>query len=97
VRGSYDGHTYEHDIVLLVGFMPTRSPHHAEYDPRRVQRVQAYVPEFRKWVDWLDEQPLRRFVSDGDPATVTFPDVVAEDAAPMEGFETRTYPWPDQP
>lgn len=91
VSGEYDGHTYEHDIVLLVGFMPTRSPHHAEYDPTQVQRVQAYVPEFRKWVDWMDAEPGRRFIADGDPETVTFPSSFEDVAAAMDGFEVRVY------
>lgn len=91
VAGEYDSMTYEHDIILLVGFMPTRSPHHAEFDPTQVQRVQAYVPEFRQWVDWLDAEPGRRFIADGDPAAVTFPSTYEDVAAPMDGFEVRVY------
>ncbi|MBW3561845.1 MAG: polysaccharide deacetylase family protein [Actinobacteria bacterium] len=91
VRGEADGFRYEHDVVLLVGFMPTRSPNHVEYDPMQVQRVQAYVPEFRKWVDWLDAEPGRRFVSDGDLDTVTFPSDFADVAAPRPGLTVRTY------
>lgn len=91
VRGEADGFRYEHDIVFLVGFMPTRSPHHVDYDPMEVQRVQAYVPEFRKWVDWLDEEPGRRLVSDGDPDTVTYPSTFADVAAPRDGLQVRTY------
>lgn len=91
VRGEADGFRYEHDVVFLVGFMPTRSPNHVEYDPMQVQRVQAYVPEFRKWVDWLDEEPGRRFISDGDPDTVTYPAAFADVADPLAGLEVRTY------
>ncbi len=94
VRGEANGFRYEHDIVFLVGFMPTRSPHHVEYDPMEVQRVQAYVPEFRKWIDWLDEEPGRRLISDGDPDTVTYPSSFADVAAPLEGLEVRTYDAP---
>ncbi len=94
VSGAFEGTTYEHDLVLLVGFMPTRSPHHAEYDPTQVQRVQAYVPEFRKWVGWMDDEPGRRFVSDGDPATVTYPTSHADVATPRDGFEVRIYEAP---
>lgn len=91
VSGAHDGTSYEHDLVLLVGFMPTRSPHHVEYDPTQVQRVQAYVPEFRKWVDWMDDAPGRRFISDGDPDVVTFPETYADVASPRAGSEARTY------
>ncbi|MBW3576409.1 MAG: polysaccharide deacetylase family protein [Actinobacteria bacterium] len=91
MRGEANGVRYEHDIALLVGFMPTRSPHHSEYDPMAVQRVQAYVPEFDKWVEWLDAEPGRRFVSDGDPATVSFPASWADVARPLPGLAPRSY------
>lgn len=91
MAGQWKGFAYDHDIALEVGFMPTRSPHHAEYDPRAVQRVQAWVPELRKWVEWLDAEPGRRFVSDGDPATVTYPASFGDVAAPREGFAVRVY------
>lgn len=91
LRGEHDGFAYEHDIALEVGFMPTRSPHHVEYDPRSVQRVQAFVEEFDKWVAWLDEEPGRRFVSDGDPSVVTYPSDWSDVAAPSDGFLVRTY------
>ncbi len=95
MTGTWDGFTYDHDIALEVGFMPTRSPHHVDYDPKSVQRVQAYVPEFDKWVAWLDEEPNRRFVSDGDPTTVTYPASFAEVAAVADTFTARTYGEPE--
>jgi peptidoglycan/xylan/chitin deacetylase (PgdA/CDA1 family) len=94
MAGEWDGFAYDHDIAFEVGFMPTRSPHHAEYDPTSVQRVQAYLPEFDKWLAWLDEQPGRRLVSDGDPATVTYPASFTEVAAVRDGLDTRIYDYP---
>lgn len=91
MRGEGNGITYEHDIALEVGFMPTRSPHHAEYDPRSVQRVQAWLEEYEKWIAWMDEEPGRRFVSDGDPTTVTYPVSWQDVAAPRDGLQVRTY------
>lgn len=92
MTGTFEGFTYEHDIALEVGFMPTRSPHHVEYDPMSVQRVQAYLPEYEKWIAWLDAEPGRRFVSDGDPATVTYPASFEEVAAVRDGLRPRRYP-----
>ncbi len=89
--GTFEGVSYHHDVVLLVGFMPARSPHHADYKPMEVQRVQAYAPEFRKWVDWLDGGRGRRFVSDGDPSTVTYPSALQSVAKPVGGRQTRVY------
>ncbi|MDQ3932682.1 MAG: polysaccharide deacetylase family protein [Actinomycetota bacterium] len=91
VEGSFEGVSYRHDVVLLVGFMPARSPHHAEYKPMEVQRVQAYAPEFRKWVDWLDGARGRRFISDGDPNTVTYPTAYENIAKPLGGRAARAY------
>lgn len=91
LRGEHEGFAYTHDIALEVGFMPTRSPHHAEYDPKSVQRVQAFVEEFDTWIAWMDEEPGRRFVSDGDPTAVTYPVGWSDVAAPVKGFEVRTY------
>ena len=90
--GSWNGTTYHHDVAFLVGWMPTRSPHHKDYDPRSVMRVQAYAPEFRKWVDYLDEHADERFVSDGDPTTVTYPASFSDVAGDMDGQATRVYP-----
>ncbi len=90
--GSWNGTSYHHDVAFLVGWMPTRSPHHKDFDPQSVMRVQAYEPEFRKWVDYLDEHPDERFVSDGDPTTVTYPKSFAEVAGDMGDQATRVYP-----
>lgn len=92
MRGSANGFTYEHDFALEVGFMPTRSPHHVEFDPMNVMRVQSYVPEFDLWIDWLDAEPGRRYISDGDPETVAYPEGFAEVAAPRDGMRARPYP-----
>ncbi len=98
MRGTAaDGFTYQHDIALEVGFQPTRSPFHVDYDPMNVQRVQAWLPEFRTWLDWLDEVPGRRFVSDGDATTVAFPAGFAEVAGDLRGLQPRPYDGEPQP
>ena len=94
-----DGTTYQHDLVYLVGSDPTRSPHHAEFDPHRVQRVPAHAVVgtgpawFWDWLDRLDDDGLR-FVSDGDPEVVTYPAALADVADVAAGFRTRTYGTP---
>jgi peptidoglycan/xylan/chitin deacetylase (PgdA/CDA1 family) len=95
--GEWNGFAYHHDVAFEVGYMPTRSPHHAEYDPRDVMRVQAYLPEFRKWMDWFDEDPSRRFVSDGDPTTVTYPSNFQDVVGNTDGFDVRVYDVPATP
>ncbi|HVL81843.1 MAG TPA: polysaccharide deacetylase family protein, partial [Actinomycetota bacterium] len=89
VTGQWEGTRYWHDAVFLVGDMPYHPPHHARYDPWHVMRVQSY--EFRKWIDWLDAEPGRRFVSDGDPATVAYPSRLQEVAKVRPGFQAVPY------
>ena len=98
VTGTDGDTTYNHELVFLVGWMPTRSPHHVDFDPVKVFRVPAHGPwgpddpDWDGWLEWLDEEPGRRFVSDGDPDTVTFPDNFAEVFSPRLGLTERTYP-----
>lgn len=80
-EGAWEATAYRHEVVLLVGDMPTLPPTHVDFDPMQVMRVQAYPPEFRKWMDWMDARPGRRFVSDGDPGVVTYPRSLADQAA----------------
>lgn len=90
--------TYHHELVFLVGWMPTRSPHHVDFDPLKVFRVPAHGPwgpndpDWDGWLEWLDEEPGRRFVSDGDPAVVTFPENFTDVYEPRLGLTERTYP-----
>lgn len=95
LTGSFEGYDYEHHLVFEVGWMPTRSPHHVEFDPSSVLRVAAHEPwgdrTWEGWLDWMDEEPLRRFVSDGDPMTVTHPADWQAFARPIAGLDVRTY------
>lgn len=95
LTGEHDGYSYEHRLVFEVGWMPTRSPHHADYDPTSILRVAAHEPwgdlTWEGWLDWMDEEPGNRFVSDGDPTTVTYPEDWQEFANPREGQQVRTY------
>ncbi|MDX1511132.1 MAG: polysaccharide deacetylase family protein [Nitriliruptorales bacterium] len=95
ISGEHDGWAYEHQLVFEVGWMPTRSPHHVDFDPHSILRVAAHEPwgehTWEGWLEWMDEEPLRRFVSDGDPTTVTYPEGWEEFAGPVAGQTTRTY------
>ena len=91
-----DGTSYQHELVYLVGSDPTRSPHHVDFDPTRIQRVPAHAvvgtgPDwFWDWLDRLDAEDLR-FVSDGDPRVVTFPEAFADVADVDPALDIRTY------
>jgi len=73
VRGSADGSSYEHDAILRVAGGPAPSPFSKRFDPLRLPRIQALESEISHWLDYFDRNPRERFVSDGDPLTVTVP------------------------
>lgn len=89
VRGRHDGYTYEHEGVLLVGSNPAPSPFHADFDPLAIPRIHSQhgesdgSPTYDSgfWLQVLEDDPGRRYVSDGDPETVSFPEELADGLA----------------
>ncbi len=73
IRGSADGSSYEHDAILRVAGGPAPSPFSKRFDPLRLPRIQALESEISHWLDYFDRNRRERFVSDGDPLTVTVP------------------------
>lgn len=71
--GSFEGTTYHHDAVLLVGSEPAPSPYRKDYDPQGLPRVQLFGDSLDRWLAYLAKNPDERYVSDGDLNTVTFP------------------------
>jgi hypothetical protein len=73
LRGQAKGTTYEHDAILMVAGGAALSPFSRGFDPTRLPRIQAVERDLASWLAWFDKHPHERFVSDGDPTTVTFP------------------------
>jgi hypothetical protein len=73
LRGQAKGTAYEHDAILMVAGGAALSPFARDFDPTRLPRIQALERDLATWLDWFDKHPGERFVSDGDPATVTVP------------------------
>jgi hypothetical protein len=73
LRGSAKGTTYRHDAVLKVGGGAAPSPFSRAFDPVRLPRIQAIERELAHWLGYFERNPGERFVSDGDPDTVTVP------------------------
>jgi hypothetical protein len=82
-EGEHEGDRYEHEGVLLVGAHPAPSPFDDDFDPLAIPRILANPDgeDFtsRYWLDTFAEAPERRFVSDGDPGTISFPEARADD------------------
>lgn len=96
--GEHEGDPYHHEGVLLVGASPAPSPFSAGFDPLAIPRIRSssgdggepnYGSEF--WLDWFEDNPDRRYVSDGNPDTVSFPSELADDLDPAFAEAANPY------
>jgi peptidoglycan/xylan/chitin deacetylase (PgdA/CDA1 family) len=71
--GTVKGITYRHDALLMVAGGAAPSPFSRAFDPLRLPRIQALEREITYWLGHFDLNPDERFVSDGDPETLTIP------------------------
>ena len=71
--GAYNGTEYRHEMILMVGANPAPAPNHVDFDPFYTPRVQATQDEIDRVFGRFNQSPGERYVSDGDPKTITFP------------------------
>jgi hypothetical protein len=71
--GAAKGTTYRHDAILMVSGGAAPSPYARAFDPLRLPRIQVLERDLASWLSYFDNRPDERFVSDGDPDTVTVP------------------------
>jgi peptidoglycan/xylan/chitin deacetylase (PgdA/CDA1 family) len=95
--GSHEGFEYELKGAAEVAGGATYPPGDRRFDPFRVPRIQA-EPEKEEapgFFQYFEENPGERYVSDGDPDTVSFPSGAGEelDRAALEaaGKTVREY------
>lgn len=98
--GEYEGVKIDFLASLLVGANPAPAPCDRSFDPLRLPRIQALDPSLDTgdcglyaWVQYFIENPERRYVSDGDPTTVTVPKHMEErvDREKLGNKRLRTY------
>jgi peptidoglycan/xylan/chitin deacetylase (PgdA/CDA1 family) len=73
MRGAAKGTTYSHDAILMLAGGPAMSPFDRKFEPTRLPRIQAVETDLTFWLRYFDRNPQERFVSDGDPGTITVP------------------------
>ena len=73
LRGSVKGVNYNHDAILMVAGGAAPSPFAKTFDPARLPRIQAVDSDLGYWLRYFEQNPQERFVSDGDPTTLTVP------------------------
>jgi hypothetical protein len=94
-RGSYrNGKTYENKVVLDVSGGPNVSPFDTRFKPLDVDRFIVAPGALERQLAAWDKDPSERFVSDGDPRTVSYPQRVADrlDRGKLGGRAARVVP-----
>ena len=90
VAGRWQGRRYGPYGVLLVGADPAPSPYSKTFDSEAIPRIRAShagwdgEPDysFWYWMKELERSPASRFVSDGDPRTITVPKDTGDEVRP---------------
>ena len=71
--GTAKGTTYRHEAILMVAGGAAPSPFARSFDPVRLPRIQAVEHDLRHWLTHFDRTPTDRYISDGNPDTLTIP------------------------
>ncbi|MBB6217080.1 peptidoglycan/xylan/chitin deacetylase (PgdA/CDA1 family) [Anaerosolibacter carboniphilus] len=99
-QGIHEGTSYKNIAILNVGWDPDKSPYHKDFNPLAIHRIRGselekYVQNvgMYNWLEQFDKGSRTRFVSDGDPDTVTVPENFKEalDSAKIGNREVKTY------
>ena len=95
IAGEFEGTTYNHKAILLVGAHPAPSPVSNKFNPLALPRVRGSQEELDKWFKYFEQRPEDRYISDGDPDTITVREDLAEYANlnknSLQGKVLRTY------
>ena len=87
-KGEFEGIKYNHQAVLLVGSVSSVSPFSKDFKPLAIQRVQA--GEHTENPETFMKSQIKhktRFVSDGDPKTISAPEKLKDQLKP--GLEKK--------
>jgi peptidoglycan/xylan/chitin deacetylase (PgdA/CDA1 family) len=98
VQGSWRGRRYGPYALLLVGANPAPSPFTKEFDPLAIPRIRTSHAGWngeqdfalRYWKRQLERNPGARYVSDGDPGTISVPAGAVADVRPKFAALVRT-------
>lgn len=71
--GEYEGISYEYTAGLALGTTPSASPFSTSFRALRIPRVRGSDPYLGEAIQYLKDHPELRYVSDGDPTTVSAP------------------------
>lgn len=87
-EGTYNDIEYENVAILNVGWNPVDSPISSEFNPLSIPRIRASEMKVDNvgmydWMDYLENNPSKRYISDGIEDLITVPQSM-EDQVDME-------------
>ncbi|MGV3705811.1 MAG: polysaccharide deacetylase family protein [Arcticibacter sp.] len=88
--GEFEGLRYKHESVMLVGSATSVSPYSKKFSRLGIQRVQA--GEHTENPETFMKSQIKhntRFVSDGDPKTITAPETLKDEVNPSLSKQYR--------
>lgn len=82
--GTYEEVSYNNVSAVNVGWNPTKSPLHKDFNPRSINRITCGDDDFELtyWMDYFNEHPEKRYISDGDKRTHVVPESQLESVHP---------------
>lgn len=101
LTGSYQGTSWDFKGIALVGANPTPSPYSRNFNPDGIARIQVADPSTAPgserwllvgWESYFTANPTLLYVSDGNPAYITYPSSWASQLNP--GNSQRANPLP---
>jgi hypothetical protein len=83
IKGSFEGIEYHNKAILLVGANPAKPSYHKDTNMAKIPRIRASEMDTEgvglyDWLDYFDRHPEERYISDGDPNTISFPKEMEE-------------------
>ena len=93
--GEYRGIHYHNRAVFNAWGGPAPSPVSVKFDRLRIPRIEPIEDSdgLTHWLGYLKAHPKRRYISDGDPATISVPrsDAALADKARLQNAALRVY------
>lgn len=85
--GTYQGHPYHYTAALKAAGGPSWSPFSSKFRALHINRIEVTGNTLKNALAFLEKHPELRYVSDGDPTTVSAPqNLPAQLGAPRSGL-----------
>jgi len=96
IDGEWNGIRYHNRAILLVGANPSYSPYDKRFNPYRLPRIRASEIKTSNlglydWLKFFDKHPEMRYISDGDPNTITIPENLKDRVISLNDKRLKVY------